>query len=212
MGRNSYLGGSTILHGGSSLFSKDKNSKRNRVINAEKDFLLRCVRADLAGKKYPQSYSEHEKLRASITKAGGVSEWLKAHPDYSKLKDRELKKLEKRSAENKKKKERLVSVKKKQSENAEKRAKRELAYLKDFIWSQIVEREAPKSKPKGFEKKYPSQAALLEWAKSHEKYEEIYMLLLSKRKKQIDRIEQSKNNNVEVVVKKSRNTNTKIQK
>jgi len=50
MGKNSYLGGGTILHAGSSFFSKDKKSKQSRVVSAEKDFLLRCVRADLADK------------------------------------------------------------------------------------------------------------------------------------------------------------------
>ena len=128
-----------------------------------------------------------------------------------KIQERELKKREKLRADIHKKKQRVASVKKKQSESSKKREKRELAYLKDFIWSQIVERESPKSKPKGFEKAYPTNKDLLEWAMSHEKYKEINKLLLSKRKKQLERIEQSKNNKVEVVIKKSRRKHTETQ-
>lgn len=206
MGKNSYLGGSTIIHTGSRLFSRDK--KKSRLVNAEKDFLLRCVRADLVGKSYPLVYSEPEKLQAIVEKAGGVSSWLKNHPDFDKIRARELRKQEKRSVEAEQQKQRKAVVKKQQSENTEIRKKRELAYLKDFIWSQIVGREAPKSKPKGFDKAYPTVNHLSEWAKSHEKYEEVSKEMLSKRKKQLERIENSKINNVEVVIKKSRRSKT----
>lgn len=202
MGKNSYLGGSTILHGGSSFFSRDRNSKRSRIINAEKDFLLKCVRAELAGRKYPLSYSEHEKLRATITKAGSVADWLKDHPDYEKVKDREINRQEKRASEKQKKKARKVAVQRKQAESKEKRTKRELNYLKNFIWAQIIGRPPPQNMPKGFSKKYPTEKDLLDWATGHDKFAETYKEMAAKREKQLAKLEKTQNRTVEVVKKK----------
>ena len=58
---------------------------------------------------------------------------------------------------------------------------------------------------------YPTNKDLLECAESHEKYEEINMFLLSKLKKQLEKIYQSKNNSVEVVIKKNRRKLTQAQ-
>ena len=206
MGKNSYLGGGTILHAGSGFFSKNKSTKQNRTVNAEKDFLVRCIQAELSGKDYPKNYIEHEKLRTRITDSGGVSEWLKTHPDYIKTRNEELKRAKKKEEKKRKKKERRALVKQKQAQEANKRKqeKTEQAYLEDFIWSQIVGREPPSSKPKGFDKKYPLKRDLLDWAQCHELYDKTYATLLSKRKKQIKRMEQSKNIDVEVVIKKKR--------
>lgn len=202
MGKNSYLGGSTILHGGSGFFSRDRNSKRSRIINAESDFLLKCVRAELSGRKYPLSYSEHEKLRVAVTKAGGVADWLKAHPDYEKAKDREIKKQEKRAAEKQKKKARKIVVQKKQIESKAKREKRELNYLKDLIWAQIIGRQPTQNKPKGFSKKHPTEKDLLNWATDHDKFAEVYQEMTVKREKQLAKLEKTQNHTVEVVKKK----------
>ena len=202
MGKNSYLGGGTILHGGSSFFSRDRNSKRSRVISAEKEFLLKCVRAELAGRKYPLSYSEHEKLRAVIAKAGSVTGWLKEHPDYEKIKNREIKKQEKRTVEKQKKKARKIAVQKKQTESKAKREKRELNYLKDFIWAQIIGRPVPQNKPKGFSKKCPTEKDLLNWATGHDKFAEVYQELAAKREKQLAKLNEIQNHTVKVVKKK----------
>lgn len=206
MGKNSYLGGGTILHAGSGFFSKNKSIKRNRTVSAEQDFLVRCIQAELSGKGYPKNYIEHEKLRTRIANSGGVSEWLKTHPDYMKVRDDELKRAKKKEEKKRKKKERRALVKQKQAQeaNERKQKKTEKSYLEDFIWSQIVGREPPSSKPKGFDEKYPLKRDLLDWAQSHELYGKTYATLLSKRKKQIKRMEQSKQIDVEVVIKKKR--------
>ena len=202
MGKNSYLGGGTILHGGSSFFSRDRNSKRSRVINAERDFLFKCVRAELSGCKYPLCYSEHEKLRAAVTKAGSVVDWMKAHLDYEKIKNREIKKQEKSVAEKQKKKDRKAAVQKKQTESKAKREKRELNYLKDFIWAQIIGRSPPQNMPKGFSKKYPTEKDLLNGATGHDKFAETYKEMAAKREKQLAKLEKTQNHTVEVVKKK----------
>lgn len=205
MGKNSYLGGSTILHSGSSFFSRDRGYKRGYVINAEKDFLLRCVRAQIAGKKYPQSYTEHEKLRSAISKAGSISDWLKQHPDYQSVKVREIKKQRKRAHEQQKKKTLKAVIQKKQTASKEKRTRRELNYLKNLIWAQIVGQPPPQNKPKDFSKKYPTNNKdLLTWATSHEKYDAVYEQMAAKREKQLTKLEENKNRTVKVVLKNTR--------
>lgn len=204
MGKNSYLGGSTILNAGSNFFSKDRNSKRARVINAEKDFLLRCVRAELKGQKFPNSYAEHDKLRTAITQKGSVESWLKDHPDYPKIKERETKKQEKYAEDKAKKKKKSADLKNKKEQNKQKQEQRQLSYLKNYIWAQIVEREPPKNKPKGFSKKYQTDKELHEWAVNHEQFAKIYKELSQKREKQLKRIAENQSHSVEVIYKNTK--------
>ncbi len=168
MSKGSYLGGGTIINPGSGFFSYNKSAIK---INAEDDFLKRCIKAEINNEDYP-AIPDLPKLSSSIISHGGLKAWLGKHPNYNFIKKKALK------AKNKKEDKKYNLTKKASAKLLEQKHK-ESEYLKEFILCELKRKPVPQNKPKGFLKKYKNDYAIRRWALNHPDYLRYKVMLFN---------------------------------
>tara|TARA_R110001592_G_scaffold31482_1_gene110944 strand:- start:16910 stop:17518 length:609 start_codon:yes stop_codon:yes gene_type:complete len=196
MSKGSYIGGGTLLHGGSALFRKSKercipsNFYKEKDKRIAKSYYKKCLKAQKNGLEIP-CIPNNEALQKAILEAEGVDNWIKK----TLLIEFSLKKKTKKTEKKK-----PVQTKDKNNKQLEESERR---FIKSYIWAEMVGRPLPLNIPRHIKRKLTKQSIEIhDWIKSHISFDDIFEQCRKRRAEQLLRMKTE--NSVVVEKKKSK--------